>query len=254
MSRSVKQTKASFDYQWKYLNFGSHLTADKSFIPEEFIQQEIGRQAEWFQGKDIIDVGCGSGRWSIGFKKLGANIFSVDQSQSATKILQEHGIKSKQIDLFEITKGEFGEFDVVWSWGVLHHTGDTYKAFQTVSKLVKKGGTLHVMIYNKKALRAKFWRKALRIFPGKIKTKVISVMMWWVRRHRIFRAVFPVHPTKLHGNFDALSPSINSEHSEKEVTGWFEMEGYKNIVRRYPEWIFNEPNPSADIIINGVKT
>jgi SAM-dependent methyltransferase len=252
--KEVDQTKQSFDYQWKNLDYGHYLISDPNWKPEEYICQEIDKPKEWFEGKRILDVGCGSGRWSIGFQKLGCELVSIDQSISAVEKVKLFGIDARHYDIFDITKENLGEFDLVWSWGVLHHTGKTKLAFEKISDLVKDQGILHVMIYNKKPKRVKIIRKLMSPFGFSKKIKFIRLMMWFVRRHRAFRLIFPVYPNGVHMNFDALSPSINSEHSEDEVRGFFEEFGYSNIERKYPSWIYNKANPNTDIIMNGLKS
>jgi SAM-dependent methyltransferase len=58
--------------------------------------------------------------------------------------------------------GGLGTFDVVYSWGVLHHTGDMWSALANVAPLVKPGGRLFVAIYNDQGLRSLMWKRVKR--------------------------------------------------------------------------------------------
>ena len=57
-----------------------------------------------------------------------------------------------------------GQFDVVYSWGVLHHTGDMWTALANVDPLVSPGGSLYIAIYNDQGNRSRFWRRVKRAY------------------------------------------------------------------------------------------
>src|SRR5947207_225340 len=57
-----------------------------------------------------------------------------------------------------------GTFDVVYSWGVLHHTGAMWRALENISGLVTPGGLLTVAIYNDQGFRSRLWRRIKRLY------------------------------------------------------------------------------------------
>jgi 2-polyprenyl-6-hydroxyphenyl methylase/3-demethylubiquinone-9 3-methyltransferase len=59
-----------------------------------------------------------------------------------------------------------GTFDIVYSWGVLHHTGDMYRAFDLVVPLVAAKGQLFIAIYNDQGFLSKFWTAVKRLYNG----------------------------------------------------------------------------------------
>jgi SAM-dependent methyltransferase len=139
-------------------------------------------------------------------------------------------------------------YDFVMSMGVLHHNRNTREAFSKVASQVKKGGMLHIMVYDKKydheydgyrgdtsIEKHKEWEKLS--FEEKIKmcekkTKTVG--------------------GDIHGWFDAFNPEFNWSFSPEEVKGWFKEEGFdkmKLIVKSH----FNSI-PTSQVNMNGVKS
>jgi 2-polyprenyl-6-hydroxyphenyl methylase/3-demethylubiquinone-9 3-methyltransferase len=109
------------------------------------------------RGKRVIDVGCGSGIHSLAFHRLGASrVVSFDadpHSVTATTTLWE---RENRPSSWEIRPGSIldprmiaslGQFDVVYSWGVLHHTGAMWQGIENAAKLVAVDGTMWIALY-----------------------------------------------------------------------------------------------------------
>jgi 2-polyprenyl-3-methyl-5-hydroxy-6-metoxy-1,4-benzoquinol methylase len=135
-----RQTLASFDYQWRELPEGGGLLSDEWFNDNaaRIISEELlCLRADWFRGKRILDAGCGSGRWTVGLLRLGADVVATDVSEHALGYARENVAtlcSTAQAARFEAVRANLFDlpaelrterFDCVFSFGVLHHTGDT---------------------------------------------------------------------------------------------------------------------------------
>jgi 2-polyprenyl-3-methyl-5-hydroxy-6-metoxy-1,4-benzoquinol methylase len=110
-------------------------------------------------GRTFIDVGCGSGLFSLSALQLGAaKVVSIDLDRDSVKCCEYLREKEGLSPNWRIKQGSIldedfvsnlGRYDFVYSWGVLHHTGSMWKAIENTSKLVGENGALCIAIYNK---------------------------------------------------------------------------------------------------------
>ena len=127
-------------------------------------------------GKTFLDIGSGSGLFSLAAYRLGAKVYSFDydvDSVSCTKYLKERFSHSQ--DKWLVEQGsvldqeflkKFDPVDILYSWGVLHHTGYMYKAFENIIPIVKSGGTLFISIYNDQGGASRRWLKIKQLYQN----------------------------------------------------------------------------------------
>jgi 2-polyprenyl-3-methyl-5-hydroxy-6-metoxy-1,4-benzoquinol methylase len=125
-------------------------------------------------GKSFLDIGCGSGLFSLAARRLGARVHSFDFDADSVACTLELRRRYFQGDLqWTIEQGSvldarymsaLGTFDVVYSWGVLHHTGRMWDAIDAAARLVAPGGKLFVALYNDLGSRSTRWRAIKRTY------------------------------------------------------------------------------------------
>jgi 2-polyprenyl-6-hydroxyphenyl methylase/3-demethylubiquinone-9 3-methyltransferase len=143
-------------------SFGENWTRFLSSLSDRQIEQAtlavsalVGRDV---RGESFLDIGSGSGLSSLAARRLGARVYSFDydpQSVACTQELRRRffpGDESWTVSQGSVLDEPFlatlGQFDVVYSWGVLHHTGRMWTAIENAGRLVRPGGLFIIGIYN----------------------------------------------------------------------------------------------------------
>lgn len=125
-------------------------------------------------GKRFLDIGCGSGLFSLAARRLGARVHSLDLDPDSVGCAMELRRRYFPGDLqWTIEQGSalddaylssLGTFDVVYSWGVLHHTGRMWEGIDAACRRVAPEGKLFIAIYNDLGSRTQRWRSVKRTY------------------------------------------------------------------------------------------
>jgi 2-polyprenyl-3-methyl-5-hydroxy-6-metoxy-1,4-benzoquinol methylase len=139
-------------------------------------------------GCRFLDVGCGSGLFSLAARRLGARVHSFDFDPQSVACAEELSRRYfPDDDQWTIEPGsaldadylnELGEFDVVYSWGVLHHTGNMWQALENVSRLVRPGGVLAIALYNDQGCRSRMWLRVKQLYCRHVLTRWLILLLF----------------------------------------------------------------------------
>jgi ubiquinone/menaquinone biosynthesis C-methylase UbiE len=112
-----------------------------------------------WRGKRVLEVGVGQGTDFLQFARAGAELSGVDLTavsvELASQRLAAEGLTAdlRQADA-EALPFEDGSFDLVYSWGVLHHTPNTERSIEEVRRVVAPGGEARIMLYSRRSWTA----------------------------------------------------------------------------------------------------
>jgi len=176
-----------FRFGKNWLHYAERIDEGRVATAKQSLRDSLGVIS--LDGYRFLDVGSGSGLFSLAAYQLGAEVISFDYDQDSVKCTRNlrdrfspDAGKDWRIEQGSILDTEFletiGTFDIVYSWGVLHHTGEMWQALENTFGLTSPDGRLFIALYNDQGRRSKFWTIVKRTYCASLLGRAIVLAVF----------------------------------------------------------------------------
>ena len=184
--------KITFSFGKNWQNFLKNVDEERIETAKVSVKEFLNLKD--LNGKSFLDIGCGSGLFSYGAFLLGARkIVSFDLDPFSVECCKYMRQKAGSPARWTVGEGsvlnhdfvsKLEKFDVVYSFGVLHHTGKVFEAIKNAASLVNKGGYFYIVLYNK-GPKSKMWLAIKKLYNwlpaiGKRALEVLYMILYFI--------------------------------------------------------------------------
>ena len=234
----------SFGFQWNRFEVRQEGEDEATF------EAKTGVRLSELANRLVMDAGCGGGRYLQVASQNGATILGVDRSSAVEKARQmckaHRNVEIIQADLANLPVKP-GQFDLVFSIGVIHHSPDPVVVLRSLAKMVKPGGRLTIWVYRKATWPQEVVNNLLRGIASRISHRTLAMcckvagviggipLISKVLNKIVSFSAHPNYENRVCDTFDWYAPVYQSHHTPPEVIGWFRELGFTEIVELPPE-------------------
>jgi SAM-dependent methyltransferase len=220
MTDPTNPNAESFGAQWRSFDYERDRTWGST--PEQHFARflaDIGLSVEELRGLRVLDAGCGTGVLTGQIAAAGVETVGLDISSSVERAREVFPKATFVRGDVSAPPADIGQFDVIYSGGVLHHTPDTRQSLEALLPLLRPGGRIYIWLYQRLPGRMYATKMALRRGP-----------LWW---RRLIAAPFALQGWLRHRDrsmplreyyvitHDFFTPRWRWEHTPEEVERWF---------------------------------
>jgi 2-polyprenyl-6-hydroxyphenyl methylase/3-demethylubiquinone-9 3-methyltransferase len=182
-SEIVQRERFAFGQNWR--KFLGELDDRRIAVAERSLKEML--DMDNLRDLRFLDIGSGSGLFSLAARRLGASVHSFDydpQSVACTAEIKRRyfpddseWIIEEGSVLDEEYMASLGQFDTVYAWGVLHHTGSMWQALENASSVAAPGGRLFIAIYNDEGRASQYWKTIKRMY-NRLPRSLRFLLLW----------------------------------------------------------------------------
>lgn len=176
-------TPARFAFGENWRRFLSHIDERRIAVAQQSLADMFG--TETFEGERFLDIGSGSGLFSLAARRLGAEVHSFDHDRASVACTEElargylPNDPAWRVEWGSVLDTDYvrslGPFGLVYAWGVLHHTGDMWRALENTTTAVAPSGKLYLALYNDQGWISGYWRCVKRVYNTNVVGRAVMI-------------------------------------------------------------------------------